>query len=301
MWIPDLAMLGFCAAIAVLSFYLGQNLRRHTAAANVDARRELRRAQAVIRELEGVAQRVRGSLAKHHSSVVSFKQRLNELSEDADGEPWRELSEEAERMLKPTLQLSTQIAHAYDEIRQQTNLLMTFTEVRTDPLTGLRNRRALDECLHSLFALAGRYGGTFSLAIFDIDHFKRINDEQGHLQGDSILRQVARSLDDSVRDTDTVARFGGEEFVVLMPETNLEGACIFAERARATIAKQLGVTVSGGVAQATEGDSAETLVSRADAALYSAKSGGRNLVFRHLGEEISPVTEREPLVDADAS
>ncbi|MDP6442995.1 MAG: GGDEF domain-containing protein [Pirellulaceae bacterium] len=281
------------AVVAVVAYWIGARRR----ARSEDARRELKRARSVIRELEGIAQQVRKSLAAHHSSVNSFKDRIEELSKTSDSEPWRELSEEAERMLKPTLQLSNQIAHAYDEIRQQTNLLMTFTEVRTDPLTGLRNRRALDESLVTMFALMSRYDSSFSIAIFDIDHFKRINDEQGHTEGDNILQQVARQLDDCIRDTDMVARFGGEEFVVVMPETDLEGAEIFAERARRQIEDNVRITVSGGIAMALDGDNPRTLLARADSALYSAKSAGRNFVFLHSGNQIEPVGDRDPVYD----
>jgi diguanylate cyclase (GGDEF)-like protein len=248
----------------------------------------------VIRELEGISQQVRRNLATHHSNIVCFKKRVDELRRKSDGEPWQELSAEAERMLKPTLRLSTQIAHAYDEIRQQTNQLMTFTEVRTDPLTGLRNRRALDEGLVTHFALASRYGSTLSIAIFDIDHFKAINDNQGHLQGDHVLKQVARLIEDSVRDTDLAARFGGEEFVVLMPETDLIGAGILAQRVRILIEDQLPVTVSAGLAHIGKKDNPRSLFSRADAALYGAKSAGRNCVFRHTGEEVESVEEELP-------
>ena len=107
-------------------------------------------------------------------------------------------------MLKPTLKLAAQFAAAYDEIRQQSNNLMTFTEVRTDPLTGVSNRRALDETLESMFAMMHRYEQPFSVVIVDIDYFKQINDEQGHLYGDRMLKAVARLLDDNVRDTDMV-------------------------------------------------------------------------------------------------
>ncbi len=281
------------AIVAVIGYFVGRVFARRSDAGG-KAKCELKRAWAVIRELEGISQQVRRNLATHHSNIAAFKKRVDELSRSSEGDPWRELSEEAERMFKPTLKLSTQIAHAYDEIRQQTNQLMTFTEVRTDPLTGLRNRRALDEGLVTHFALASRYGATLSLAIFDIDHFKAVNDGQGHLQGDHVLQQVARLLDDSVRDTDVAARFGGEEFVVLMPETDLIGAGILAERVRNQIEEQLSVTVSGGLSQLGPGDNPRTLLSRADAALYCAKSAGRNFVFQHTGDEVEPVTERSP-------
>ena len=97
---------------------------------------------------------------------------------------------------------------------------MSFTEVRTDPLTGVNNRRGLDDALSAQLALKGRYHSTFSLVMFDIDHFKQVNDQEGHLHGDKVLQELSRLFDECIRDTDMVARYGGEEFVVLMPQTD---------------------------------------------------------------------------------
>lgn len=279
-------------AIAVIGYLIGRRSQRPAAVDADEARRELKRARAVARELELIAGTVRKNLAAHHASVARFKDRVGQLSGQQDKTvAWQDLCTEAEEMLKPTLRLAAQIAHAYDEIRQQSNHLMTFTEVRTDPLTRVSNRRALDETLDMMFAQLNRYHQPFSLVLFDIDHFKKVNDEKGHLFGDRTLQAVARLLDDTVRETDIVARYGGEEFVVVMSHTTLDGACLFAERMRQMIDSALGVTVSGGVAMAGEGDDAHGLLSRADAALYSAKSSGRNCVFRHDGAEINPVHE----------
>jgi len=184
--------------------------------------------------------------------------------------------------------------HARDIIRQQTNHLMTFTEVRTDPLTGVCNRRGLDDALATQFAMLERYEIKFSVAILDLDHFKRINDKRGHLEGDRLLQQVARLLDDTARQTDVVARYGGEEFVVVMPETDLEGASIFADRFRAKIETELAITASGGVASALDGDTSDSLLERADAALYAAKTEGRNCVLRHDGVQIESIWEEMP-------
>jgi diguanylate cyclase (GGDEF)-like protein len=234
---------------------------------------------------------VRRNLARHHTSLARFKQRVGQLSYQQQEAAWRELCREASEMLTPTLRLATQIATAYDQIRQQTNHLMMFTEVHTDPLTGISNRRALDDAITSQFAMMNRYDTQFSVAIFDIDHFKQVNDEQGHLQGDQILQRLARLLDESVRETDVLARYGGEEFVVVMPQTGLDGACIFAERLRTKVEREMEVTVSGGVAEALDGDTPETLMARADAALYAAKKDGRNSVSRHTGEQVESVFE----------
>jgi diguanylate cyclase len=292
------------AAVAVIGYLFG---RRRTPQQEElsHARRELKRAKAVIRELEAISEHVRGSLAQHQSSMLTFKERLTGLSGNSEGQAWRQLCEEAERILQPTLKLSNEMAQAYDEIRQQTHLLMSFTEVRTDPLTGVSNRRALDETLNNLFAMKSRYQTLFSLILIDIDHFKQVNDRQGHLHGDNILREVAQHLDDCVRETDLVARFGGEEFVLVLPQTDLAGASILADRVRRLIGEKARVTVSGGVATVLDGDTPGALLARADSALYSAKSAGRNRIFRHEGTRIEPVTGTPwadyPAISGDAA
>jgi diguanylate cyclase len=300
MYIPQLPLPVALALIALLGYIVGRRTRAQAINEADKARRELRRAQVVARELEHIAESVRKQIATHHLSVAKFKDRVTTLSKNNKDAAWQSLCSEAERILKPTLRLAEQIAQAYDEIRQQTNQLMTFSEVRTDPLTRVSNRRCLDETLDSMFALMERYEEPFSLAIFDIDHFKQVNDKKGHLFGDRTLQAVARIINENVRDTDIVARYGGEEFVVVMPHTVLDNACNFAQRVRTTIESSLSLTISGGVAMAVEGDNAQSLLSRADAALYSAKAGGRNRVFRHTGDDIKPaavdaVAQDEPL------
>ena len=213
----------------------------------VRSRRELKRARAVAIELEKIAWTVRQSLAKHHASVSRFKERVSRLSDGQQDAAWKELCREAENILRPTLQLATQIASAYDEIRQQSANLMTFTEVRTDPLTGVNNRRGLDDALGAQLAMMTRYNSIFSVVMLDIDHFKQVNDREGHLHGDHVLQELARLFDECVRETDLVGRYGGEEFVIVMPQTDLAGACVFAERLRAEVAERLPVTISGGV------------------------------------------------------
>lgn len=280
------------ALVALLGYLFGR--RGNQADANTliqQSRRELRRAQMVAAELEKIAKSVRRGLARHHASLNRFRERVQRLSGEQEKAAWQDLCREAEGMLKPTLHLATQMADAYDQLRQQSAHLMTFTELRTDPLTGVSNRRAFDDSLNTQFAMMSRYDSQFSLAMFDIDHFKQVNDAHGHLQGDRILQDVAKLLDDAVRETDIVARYGGEEFVVIMPQTNLAGASVFAQRLRYKVAQELSVTVSGGLAAAAEGDTPDSLVARADAALYSAKAAGRNNVFRHTGEILEAVEE----------
>ncbi len=273
---PNIPLPVALAIIAALGYIAGRRSRVHAIHEADKARRELRRAKVVARELEQIAEGVRKHLATHHLSVAKFKDRVTQLSAHEQETAWQELCGEAEQILKPTLRLAEQIALAYDEIRQQTNQLMTFSEVRTDPLTKVSNRRCLDETLSWLFAMHQRYGDAFSLAIIDIDHFKEVNDKKGHLQGDRTLQAVARLLDETVRDTDVVARYGGEEFVVVLAHTDLADACRFAERVRRLIEEKLELTISGGVAEALDGDNAQSLLSRRLGALQRQGRGAQS-------------------------
>jgi len=284
-----LLALGALTAVAAVGYLLGRRARSVEVFEEVESRREIRRAVAVADELDRLSAAVEQGLLRHRADVGRFRARLAQSSGEQRDVGWKQLCKEAENLLKPTQRLATTLAQCYDEIRQQTNQLMTFTEVRTDPLTGLSNRRALDEELASQAALKTRYHVGFSLAIFDVDHFKRVNDEQGHLAGDRVLQCIARLIDGGVRETDLVARYGGEEFVVLMPQTDFDGACLLCERLRAKVQRNSGVTVSAGVATMLEWETAAELLARADAALYGAKAAGRNGVFRHTGNTVDLV------------
>lgn len=169
----------------------------------------------------------------------------------------------------------------------------------TDPLTGVNNRRYLERRLLEEIGRARRYGNTLSCLYIDIDHFKRINDTIGHQAGDEVLRDVAVRIKAELRLSDALGRFGGEEFVVLLIDTDLRDALAVAERIRAGIAEhplrlgagdKLGVTVSIGVAtldSPARDERIETiaqkLLAHADRALYQAKSGGRNKVVGSEG------------------
>ena len=284
------------AFVAIVGFVFGRKSKKAVESGPGRSRRELRRAQLVASELEKIAWELRQELVKHHTSVSRFREKVSKLDAHQQEAAWKDLCREAEEILRPTLRLAAQISHAHDEIRQQSAHLMTFTEVRTDPLTGVNNRRGMDDAMGSQLALLNRYGTRFAITMFDIDHFKQMNDVQGHLYGDQMLSQLARLIDESVRETDVVARYGGEEFLVVMPETDLVGAAAFADRLRARIAGEMPLTVSGGVAEALDGDTAESMIARADAALYSAKAAGRNCIFSHSGSSAEVVTAEAPVL-----
>jgi diguanylate cyclase (GGDEF)-like protein len=154
-----------------------------------------------------------------------------------------------------------------------------------DGLTGIANRRYFEGRLGDEYARWQRYGGDLSVLLFDIDHFKKINDRFGHVIGDTVLREMAQRVSTAVRAQDTFGRFGGEEFALLLPCTALDEAMIVAEKIRTTIGDtpvdvegvSVPVTASVGGAAARTGVSAyEVLINDADAALYSAKRQGRN-------------------------
>jgi diguanylate cyclase (GGDEF)-like protein len=284
------------AIIAVIGYFAGRRSRTHAITEADKARRELRRAKVVARELEQIAEGIRKHLATHHLSVAKFKDRVSKLSSEEQEAAWQDLCVEAEQILKPTLRLAEQIALAYDEIRQQTGQLMTFSEVRTDPLTRVSNRRCLDETLESLLAMMERYSEPFSVAIIDIDHFKQVNDTYGHAAGDDVIREVAARLQGLIRTVDIVGRYGGEEFAFVLPCTG-DDAVILAERLRAAVERtpihtcegELPISVSIGVAVYDRQDPhLAAMLGRADLALYDAKRLGRNQV------QVAAATNADP-------
>lgn len=145
---------------------------------------------------------------------------------------------------------------------------------REDPLTGVLNRRALGPALED--AAAGPDRAT--IVLFDLDRFKAINDEEGHAAGDEILQRVAEAASSVMRDGDLLARWGGEEFLVLLPGTDAEQGTEVAERVRRSLLADAGVTASFGVAERRDGDPVARWVSRADRAMYAAKHLGRDRV-----------------------
>jgi diguanylate cyclase (GGDEF)-like protein/putative nucleotidyltransferase with HDIG domain len=155
----------------------------------------------------------------------------------------------------------------------------------TDALTGIGSRKYLEDKLHAECARAARYRRPFSVAIIDLDHFKTINDVLGHASGDGALKKLAACMNKQKRTPDVLARYGGDEFVILMPETKAKDACVLLERLRAgvqqiEIAANVSMTISCGAAQSSEdfSDSPSDVIRRADLALYEAKSAGRNCV-----------------------
>ncbi|WP_088330182.1 sensor domain-containing diguanylate cyclase [Lacimicrobium sp. SS2-24] len=165
--------------------------------------------------------------------------------------------------------------------QERANLMKQLSE--TDSLTSLSNRRKLDDILASEIGRASRYDTPLSIILADIDHFKRVNDKHGHLKGDEVISRVAQLLKHHTRETDTVGRWGGEEFLLICPGIEQQSATELAEKIREMIAAEkqngdIAVTASFGVSQYRQQDTVDSLVSRADKALYNSKQSGRNQV-----------------------
>ncbi len=197
---------------------------------------------------------------------------------------------QAERQAEANAKIET-LKTRLEETQEESALLrerlvIQRAHAQLDPLTKLPNRQAYDHQFNSEYSRWQRYDKPLTMMIADIDFFKKINDTFGHAAGDKVLKTVARVLQTNLRDTDFIARFGGEEFVILMPETKINAAIKVAEKLRTTIMdcpfhssnRKVPVTMSFGVCEFHKGDTQESVFDKADKALYEAKENGRNKV-----------------------
>ena len=178
----------------------------------------------------------------------------------------------------------TLLARSFEAMRSR-----LAEQIGSDPLTGCLNRRALETRLRTEWRQAKRRSSTVAVLAIDLDHFKQINDTRGHPFGDVVLQELAGIMKATARDTDAVARIGGDEFVVVLPDTGWQGALTFAERLRrkvddfdfgaATVSTRITISVGVALARGTDPISPEMLLQEADQSLYKAKSGGRNRIF----------------------
>lgn len=192
--------------------------------------------------------------------------------------------DEGEILARVKVQLK--IKFLQDELKKKNTQLQELAG--TDQLTGIANRRRFMEFFETEFSRAKRYKNNLSFAIFDVDFFKQVNDRFGHLVGDQVLIQIAQRMRQGIRLSDTLGRYGGDELILLLPQTDLQGAFPLAERVRKQIesfefvgaSDPLRLTLSGGVASYPEVSAAtvDELLRKADEALYRAKANGRNRI-----------------------
>ncbi|GGD78183.1 sensor domain-containing diguanylate cyclase [Paenibacillus nasutitermitis] len=206
---------------------------------------------------------------------IEYEQELRSAKKQIEDAYW-----ENDRALEKLKDIHQEIETKQTELLRMNAVLVELSN--TDKLTGLRNRRFMQEKLEELIAGFTPTGDAFSLLILDIDHFKKINDTYGHQTGDRVLEQLADILKANAGVKDIACRYGGEEFVVILPGTNALESKITAENLRRTIASSIWetgcVTVSIGIATCTPADSAESILKNADRALYASKESGRNRV-----------------------
>jgi diguanylate cyclase len=249
-----------------------------------------------------------GSASNYSESLADVTQELGKAG-GPDRESLRAIVESLVQTAKEMEQINQKLEARLSESKQeinvlQENLALVRTESLTDPLTSLANRKFFDDALDQAIHDANARNEPLSLLLSDIDHFKGFNDTFGHLTGDQVLRLVALSVKQNVKGQDIAARFGGEEFAVVLPNTVLRSAVTVADHIRrAVMTKELmkkstgehlgRVTISVGVAVLRPGDTPQTLIGRADACLYAAKNNGRNRVVSESDPELSLIAHTQ--------
>jgi diguanylate cyclase len=246
------------------------------------------------RELSKVLSLIRAHISTNDSYAKSLANAQTRLSSLPEAEQVRViislLVAENERMRQDSSELTSKLEESKLQIETLRSSLTEVEEVvLKDPLTGVGNRRCFDVMMEKTIVESRQKNSVFSLIMCDIDHFKRVNDAFGHQVGDEIIKMFSRVIESVVREGDSVIRYGGEEFAIILPLTEQDLAKSIAERIRRQFeSKKLTIretsqkigqlTASFGVAQYRAGDDSEMLVQRADAKLYDAKSAGRNRV-----------------------
>ncbi len=251
---------------------------------NLQGREEARNLQSLMDES---VSRIQTSVATT-TDIDQLKSRINENLVTIRSGIGDFIASDEERFRKFEQRNATLTRQIKQLEQESSNLKLRLSEDRKklmfDTLTGARSRLSYEELLEQELYRWSRYREEFSFALLDIDHFKQINDRFGHSAGDKALQIVARLMSRNIRKTDFLFRIGGEEFVLLLPKTNLEGAEPLVEKLRRTVGstgfhykqRKVEISLSGGVTAITEGDTAESIYERADQALYQAKNGGRN-------------------------
>lgn len=264
------------------------------------------RIEEVGGRLSGEIGQVMGMLDNSIETTSGYRSSLGdatrELTSSSDQSTVRRVVETLIRSTEETQEANRQLEDRLAESRRQIAELQESLEAiryesLTDELTTLANRKHFDHTIERVAMEAEQSGESFSLLLTDIDHFKKFNDTYGHQTGDQVLRLVALAVKQNVKGQDVACRYGGEEFAVVLPRTNLRQAVVVAEHIRQSVmskelvkrstGENLGrVTISVGVASWRRGDTPQTMVERADACLYAAKRGGRNMVRSETDSDV---------------
>jgi len=298
-----LLVLGGCLLGALqltVGVAIGLWLRRVEKAKLRRERQDMIRSHKIAKRLQTLANELSSSAHEHRGQLDRASQLLAS-GENRDDTDLAELVVDViDQVVHANQTLQSKLTTAEARLREQAlEIEAHLSRSLTDALTGLPNRRQFDERLAEWMAAWNRRREVFSLLLVDVDHFKKLNDQHGHLVGDEVLVAVGQALRTALRRNDAVARYGGEEFAILLPNTPLEEAIVVAERARhhvmaAVVSNKdcnIAVTASIGLAAIEPADTPEGLIQRVDAALYAAKAAGRNRTFVHDGGQCRPIAE----------
>jgi diguanylate cyclase len=261
-----------------IGYYLGRTLGRH------EREQTLRSLAGILQSTEELTHNV----DTHNTELAEVGITVNGLQiADELGGVQEALVSQIDKVVKSNRKLENDLICARHELQEQERELhITRHEARTDQLSGVANRKSFEESLTYWLANAERSQEYFALVLCDIDHFKWVNDTHGHHAGDCVVSDVGRMLQNCLRGEDFVARYGGDEFVLLLRGADVNAAVAVSERIRKTaerlnfkaarLSEELAITFSMGLAMAHSGDTRESLLKRADEALYKAKEAGRN-------------------------
>jgi diguanylate cyclase (GGDEF)-like protein len=284
-----------------IGFYLGMSRYADKDKDRVDAERES--TFRVLADLLSATEQLTSDVNERNVEIKEVGQDLIGL--DVDGELQviqQRLMKQVSSVLESNMRLEDDLTVTRSQVEQQAEIIdEARREARTDALSGVGNRKSMDERLEALLANCRRSDAPFALLLADVDNFKWVNDTHGHAAGDVLIAHIGEFLKKCVRTTDFVARYGGDEFALMLSEADQETAIHAAERLRANVcqhtfdlgrgAEELAITFSIGVAHSRREASAAEILKLADDALYQAKNNGRNRACCYWDGELLPVTQ----------
>ena len=240
-----------------------------------------------LKKLLECTEQFNSDVGTHNKELNSVKQSVSDMHVDGIETVQEVLIEQISHVVESNKKMENDLIMTQYQLEEQAQEIdRTRKEARTDELSGLENRKAFDEALQYLITRYRSKGISFGLLLCDVDHFKRINDTFGHQAGDEVVKRIGTTLKDCVRPQDHVARFGGDEFAILLDKVTADIAHDVAVRMRGTVERtnfsteagngELAVTLSMGLAVVHSEDDMESILKRADQALYRSKEQGRN-------------------------
>src|SRR4051812_48531842 len=308
-----LIVIGGCLIGAIqlaIGIALGLWFRRADSTAPAHGKHDLTQASLIAQRLQNLADEMSSSVGEHRSKLDHASQLLTSGADTSDESLTELVVDVIGDVVRANQNLKSKLHTAEGRLQEQAvEIEAHMSRSLTDALTGLPNRREFNERLEERMGAWNRRRDVFSLLLLDVDHFKKLNDKFGHLAGDQVLSTIGRVLRGAIRREDAVARFGGEEFAILLPSTSMDGAILAAQNVREAVARiainrnnqQIAVTVSGGLATIESNEKVEVLIQRADSALYAAKEAGRNCTFLHNGVECQSAESSQSVLATSSS